>query len=379
MPLKILQIADVHLGRLFASFGHYAERMQQHLEDAFIRSITAALEHKVDAVLIAGDLFDSNAPDAKAVDLARQHFELLSSAKIPAFVVAGTHDCSGAFGSIYESEKFLGLTPLTSAVLENPITINKESPLHIYGISARPGVHVDLSSMAKRPGPGIHVGMLHATVSYGHENVPLRDIPVTTEQLSSLGLDYVALGHIHSYKPIMSADRMVAAYSGSLVPLSFKNLGIGGALMIQFDGARISATQIPVGSINIRVESLEAAEDSIDELSKKLINYSEPGTVAKICITGIRSEPLDIPAILQKVSPHFEYLVIEDKTNLLSDYMIREASSAPTVRGIFIRLMLEAAQNAKAAGDSKRLALIQEALREGLTAFERNRRAEDSI
>ena len=69
MSVRILHLADCHLGAPLGNFGSYASRRQEDLEKAFARSIAAALEEEVDLVLIAGDLFDHAAPTPQAEEI----------------------------------------------------------------------------------------------------------------------------------------------------------------------------------------------------------------------------------------------------------------------------------------------------------------------
>ena len=92
MSVRLLHVADVHLGAPLGNFEGYAERRRQDVEAAFRRTIDAALAERVHAVLLAGDLFDSHRPAARVVDLARRELARLREAGIPVLAVPGTHD-----------------------------------------------------------------------------------------------------------------------------------------------------------------------------------------------------------------------------------------------------------------------------------------------
>lgn len=85
--MKLLHIADLHIGRqLF----HYSLREEQL---AVLRQITdIAVREQVDAVLIAGDVYDKPVPSAEAVALLDQFLSGLDERNIAVFLVAGNHD-----------------------------------------------------------------------------------------------------------------------------------------------------------------------------------------------------------------------------------------------------------------------------------------------
>ena len=87
---KIAIVSDVHLGT--RQYG-IKERYDDFIV-AFERFGQSAIDHKVDAVVIGGDLFDSPRPDAKSVLQAQYVVSRLSSIGIPVFGIDGNHDLS---------------------------------------------------------------------------------------------------------------------------------------------------------------------------------------------------------------------------------------------------------------------------------------------
>src|SRR5439155_25331591 len=94
MSVRILHLADLHLGAAFPSMGERAQERTRDLLNAFLRAIEFASspKHPVDLVAIAGDLFDTHDPDEGLVFQVESSFERLSKAKVPVFLVPGTHD-----------------------------------------------------------------------------------------------------------------------------------------------------------------------------------------------------------------------------------------------------------------------------------------------
>ena len=89
MKFTFLHMADVHLG--FRQYGH-TER-EWDFDDAFRWAIDQAVAHRVDFVLLAGDLFQSGSHlQAITFNNAVAHLEVLQEAGIPCLVVEGNHD-----------------------------------------------------------------------------------------------------------------------------------------------------------------------------------------------------------------------------------------------------------------------------------------------
>lgn len=87
---KIALVSDVHLGT--RQYG-IKERYDDFIV-AFERFGQSAIDHKVDAVVIGGDLFDSPRPDAKSVLQAQYVVHQLESMGIHVFGIDGNHDLS---------------------------------------------------------------------------------------------------------------------------------------------------------------------------------------------------------------------------------------------------------------------------------------------
>lgn len=86
--MKILHTSDWHLGKRLESFSRLEE--QQAVMDEII---TIADEHEVDAVIVAGDLFDTYNPSTEAVDLFYRCLKRLSNkGHRPVIAIAGNHD-----------------------------------------------------------------------------------------------------------------------------------------------------------------------------------------------------------------------------------------------------------------------------------------------
>src|SRR2546430_10473701 len=90
--LKLLHVADIHLGKAFQMLGAQGAAGRRTLEDAFVRAVDLAIAQEVPVVWIGGDLFDSPRPSATLVELAERQLRRLDDRGIWVAMVAGNHD-----------------------------------------------------------------------------------------------------------------------------------------------------------------------------------------------------------------------------------------------------------------------------------------------
>lgn len=87
--LRLLHTADVHLGARHADLGDRAATQRERQFAAFVATIDLALAEKVDLVLIAGDLFDSNVQPRRSVERAASQLRRLVDARIRIVIAPG--------------------------------------------------------------------------------------------------------------------------------------------------------------------------------------------------------------------------------------------------------------------------------------------------
>ena len=90
--MRVLHLSDVHLGADLASFGALADARRQEILDAFLALPDLAEAEGVDAVFIAGDLFETPRPSEYTLSLVRRTIRRLTDSGRPVCLVAGHHD-----------------------------------------------------------------------------------------------------------------------------------------------------------------------------------------------------------------------------------------------------------------------------------------------
>ena len=132
--LRLLHIADVHIGASMSSFGDAADARRGALLDAFRALPAIARGHAVHAVLVAGDLFDGPRPDAESRAAVAETFARLVEDGRPVFVVPGNHDSATLHHHPY-SEPLGGARVFLDATFQRHEVQTPEGPLHVYGLA----------------------------------------------------------------------------------------------------------------------------------------------------------------------------------------------------------------------------------------------------
>ncbi|MFQ5742870.1 MAG: exonuclease SbcCD subunit D [Acidobacteriota bacterium] len=232
-PFSFLHCGDVHLGAPFRGLAETSPAMSQHLRDAPASAlehlISKALEQKVAALLVAGDLFDADDRNLRAQIQLRDQLERLHAANIPTFIAAGNHDpLGGRLASIRypSSVSFFG-----TEVEAVPLHAGGSVAAHVYGISySQPEVRENLvTKFPRQPQGPFAIAVLHTNV--GDHTDHGSYAPCKMTDLQARRFDYWALGHVHT-RETLQGGAPVIHYPGNLQGLHIKETGPRGATLV---------------------------------------------------------------------------------------------------------------------------------------------------
>ena len=224
--MRFVHLADTHLGfRQFSGKLDPDRKLNQRECDVYAvwhTAIEIAIERDVDAVIHAGDLFDSARPSPRALSEALDGIVRLRDAGIPMVAIAGNHSTprfrSG--GSVFEILQRFGV----NVAWQEPQTFRIcEVAFHAVPHEADGSqLQDDIRALAPDASAAANVLMLHAGLDavpasgYGEVN----PISVSSELLVEAPFDYIAMGHLHRFQ----APQINAIYPGSLERLDFADL-----------------------------------------------------------------------------------------------------------------------------------------------------------
>jgi exonuclease SbcD len=376
--LRLLHTADVHLGARNTDLGDGASALRERRFAAFRAAVDLAIAERVDVVLIAGDLFDSNAQPRRTVDRVAAELRRLLEAKIRTVIIPGTHDVYDR-ASIYRAFDLPALAG--SGPDDDWVTLLTPGRPDIHLPSCDLVVHGVVFETKRAPNSPLQgldarndgratwqVGMVHGALAI--PGVVERDeVLITTEEIAASGLDYLALGHWHSMQQ-GKAGSTVYAYSGAPEPVAIDqdraghvliaNLdATGGRKTVTVEGRRVGRTRFEAMDVDL------SGVDSQPALIERLRAHSDPDLVLQVRLIGVHPDDLDIDAeeIERALQEGFLRLRVRDR----SVPPLTEGALPPpdTVAGSFIRDLegriaeLEAADRTAEAGE------LRDALRLG--------------
>ena len=175
---------------------------------AFVRVIDLCLREHVDALLLAGDLYDGEQTSMKTARFLAEQMRRLHEAGIRVFIIRGNHD---ALSQITKELVFPDTVKIFSGRAE-AIAVDRADrgfPVVVHGLSfAEP--HAPQSLVGKyRPvvEGSFNIGILHTSLSGASGHNPYA--PCTLADLQGTGFNYWALGHIHKRAVVEGKCRVV--------------------------------------------------------------------------------------------------------------------------------------------------------------------------
>ena len=266
--MKILHTSDWHLGQSFFT----KSRKNEHA--AFLKWLLQQVEvHQIDAIIVAGDVFDTGTPPSYARELYHAFIGELQGMQCTLVVLGGNHDSVSVLNESKALLKYLNSHVIASTygeLSEQVITLNdrKGQPSAVlcavpfirprdvlvseagqsgtdkrqalgdaikqhYGTLYNEALSLRASMEEKRIKDGSENSAAIPIIATGHltalgvsQSESVRDIYIgTLEGFDAKGFppaDYIALGHIHRPQKVAKTEHI--RYSGSPIPLSFDEL-----------------------------------------------------------------------------------------------------------------------------------------------------------
>ncbi len=200
MPFRFIHTADLHLDSPLSSLAlrnaELGDLVRGATRKALERIVDLAIAEQVDAVIVAGDLYDGSQTSMATALFLMEEMRRLERAAIRVFLIRGNHDA--------QSQITRELTfPPNVHVFDGrgrPVkagTLAGGREVHVHGVSfAQPHAPSSLLPAFRAPVPdAVNIGLLHTSLAGASRHDPYA--PVGLADLVAHGFDYWALGHIH--------------------------------------------------------------------------------------------------------------------------------------------------------------------------------------
>lgn len=348
--LRLLHTADVHLGARHADLGEQAAAQRERQFAAFKATIDLAIAEKVDVVLIAGDLFDSNSQPKRSVERVAAELKRLSEKKIRTVIIPGTHDVYDR-SSVYRAHDIAAMSAMAAGDDLVTVLTSERPDVHLAACDAV--IHTRVFDTKRAPQNPLadlrvaadkratwRIGLLHAAVA-----IPGKtdgdEVVVTKEEIAATGLDYLALGHWHSTQR-GTAGAVTYAYSGAPEPVAVDQDKAGKVLLVSLDNAlgqkAVAIEERQVGRTKFEKVEVDAAGiASQPALVEQLAAKADKDLVLDVRLVGVRADELDID--VDEVETQIRGSFLKVRVRDMSMPAMTEGILPPpdTIAGAFIR------------------------------------------
>jgi DNA repair protein SbcD/Mre11 len=355
--VRLLHIADVHLEQSFAWLGPDRGRARRALLRATLRrAVELANERKVDALCIAGDLFDRENTGPSVGDFLRDTFAILGDR--PVLIAPGNHDYLSP-GCLYDQVAWspnvhIFRTPTPSAVSIGDGTIWG----YAFTDSER---HTSPLANFPRVSEGLNVALLHAEI-VGPSQTSIY-APLDPGEIAAAGLRFAMLGHVHAGR---TDEAQRFAYPGSLEPLGVNEAGPRAALLVDVSAQTLRIESIPVAERRVMADEIDltpfnTAADLEQAVRERQLSWQHADV--RLRLAGVLNGELEDSELVRGIFRDLDVtldLAAEPEVDLAA------LAKQRTVMGVFVRDLLE---QSTAATDDAQKQFWSDVLRVGVAAF----------
>ncbi|MCH4888670.1 hypothetical protein EZV73_13840 [Acidaminobacter sp. JC074] len=276
--IRFLHIGDVHINKSFATKDEVLRhKLQRSVIKSFQNAVHYCITQDLDALMIAGDLFDGQHISLKDGEIVRDGFEQLNKAHIQVFYASGNHDYTH-----YDSKiRHMNYPENVKTFFDDHVDaydLKDKSTGQIYKVvGCGHMIQHETRNLIENFPIGKHIGLCHSMVQ---SSLTIGDegdyLPSTIETISSKGYLYFGLGHIHQNGPIDKHETIY--YSGSLQGLHSNETGLkGGNLVTINDGSShvqfVPLAQVLFDKLTVDISGLDHMEKLLDMLQNTLNDY----------------------------------------------------------------------------------------------------------
>ena len=340
--MKIIHTADLHLdSKMTANLSKEKAKIRKtELLNTFVRMVDYADKNGVEAILIAGDLFDTKVVSATALNVVKN--EITSHPDIDFYYIKGNHDKNGFYDEASEN------VPENLKLFKDEWTcyeLTESKRVKLYGIELTEG-NSARAQEAFSPDPyDINIVMMHGqeaeTVSKDKAEI------INLKLFKNKGINYLALGHIHEYKSAPLDGEGKYCYCGCLDGRGFDECGDHGFVLLTVDeDARtvtdefISFASRKLYEVDVNITGLSTTPEILAKCENVL---AASGATERDLVKIILRGEVDVECekepeyIVNTLKDNYFFLKLYDETSLSVDYdsyMLDES-----LKGEFVRLV----------------------------------------
>ena len=357
--VRILHAADFHLDSAFTGLSEQqARQRRQESRELTRRMVEYGNDHGVELLLLSGDLFDSgNVYSQTAEELSAA----LAEFRGQVVIAPGNHDCYTA-ASPYTRI----LWPENVHIFTTPYMSRFAFPQYgctVYGAAfTAPEVSEGAALEGIAAGEeSVAIGVLHGEA--GAKDSRYR--PVSVQQIARSGLDYLALGHVHTCSGVLAAGGTAYAYPGCPEGRGFDEPGDKGFLMGEVDKGSVKLRFVPFARRRYQLLTVDVTGSQPREAIQQALPLETEQDIYRIVLTGETDGGVDVGRLTEELTDRFYALELRDRTTVRRD--IWDGCGEDSLRGLFLQKMR---QRYDAAADEAERRKLQQAVGFALSAME---------
>ena len=278
MPLRFVHAADLHLDSPFrgiraAAPENVARALYSATFDSYRNIVDLCISEGVDALLVAGDIYDGADRSLRAQQAFIDGLRSLDSAGIRSFVCHGNHDPLDGWEArlLYPD----GCHRFGAEFEAVPVFPDAPERGLVYGISypTRDVYENLVARLGQVDAAAFTIGLLHANVGGNADHALYA--PCSLDDLVQSGIDYWALGHVHT-RQVMHERAPTVVYPGNPQGRHPNEPGARGVYLVEVhDTGSISLDFRATDTVrwelaSVDIGTLETEQDLLNEIDDKM-------------------------------------------------------------------------------------------------------------
>lgn len=320
--MKIIHCADLHLGsKIESKLMKISSDRKTEVRNSFSKLVDYAEKNEISIILLSGDVFDSDKPLKK--DKEFFYNVIKENPNIDFIYLRGNHDSYELYNENISNLK----------TFDNSWKCYQYGYICISGIEISKDNYASLYSTLNLDVNNINIVMLHGQIS---ESIGIDKIKLA--KLRNKNIDYLALGHVHSYQKDKLDDRGIYAYSGCLEGRGFDETGPKGFIVLNIENKKIIHEFINFCCRTINEVEIDISNyKTISEINKNIISkLKSKNDIYRIILVGDISYDLEINDYdIKSYLNDYYFIDVKNKTRRKID--ISKYQNDLSLKGEFVR------------------------------------------
>ncbi len=327
--MKLIHCADLHLDSPMESnfSAEQARERKNEILSTFARLVRLASQSGVDAILISGDLFDSDRVTQKTQAYV---YELIAShPNLCFFYLSGNHDRGKTWQAAFPP-------------LPNLYTFGNGWSSYTFGEVVITGSEQPNEETLSLKPDAFNVVMLHGQERMSAGNTE-QDV-IRMHLLKGKHIDYLALGHLHEYRTARIDNRCIACYSGCLEGRGFDECGKKGYVLLEITNGKSEHRFVPFAKRALHTVTCDvtgvSSQLQLEEKVMQAVDSIPTSDMVKLVLRGAYPVDLlmDTGLLLQRLRERFYFAKLADESR--PDVRPEDYRYDVSLKGEFVRRVL---------------------------------------